>query len=128
MIFEHFALNVSEPLEMADWFVEHCQSKIVSRMEEPPHMTFLADKSGRVFLELYKSTRDPVPDYTQQHPIRTHLAFEVGDPLAERARLEQAGCTFFEEVRKDDGSLLIMMRNPWGVPIQLCKRGTPFAV
>lgn len=128
MIFEHFAINVSEPHKMADWFVEHCQLKIVSRMAESPYMTFLADETDRVIMELYNNPADEVPDYPNQHPVRVHIAFEVKDPEADRTRLEEVGCTYFETVTKDDGTLLIMMRNPWGVPIQLCKRGTPFKV
>ena len=30
-----------------------------------------------------------------------------------------------EEVRLDDGSLLIMMRDPWGLALQLCRRAKP---
>jgi hypothetical protein len=30
-----------------------------------------------------------------------------------------------DEVRLKDGSHLVMMRDPWGLAIQLCKRGQP---
>jgi hypothetical protein len=45
------------------------------------------------------------------------------DPDADRKRLEAAGATFFEEIRLPDGTFVIMLRDPWGVPLQLCKRG-----
>ena len=35
-----------------------------------------------------------------------------------------AGAVVVDEVRLDDGSHLIMMRDPWGLALQLCKRGT----
>jgi hypothetical protein len=44
----------------------------------------------------------------------------------ERARLERAGATLFLEEPQPDGSMLIMMRDPWGVPLQLCQRTNPF--
>ena len=40
-------------------------------------------------------------------------------------RLEAAGAKYFEEVKLPDGSHLITLRDPWGVPIQLCRRGRP---
>ena len=43
-----------------------------------------------------------------------------------RPRLERAGATLFLEEPQPDGSILIMMRDPWGVPLQLCQRTNPF--
>jgi len=43
MILEHFALNVSEPHKMKDWYVKHLDLSVVSEMTEPPNMIFLAD-------------------------------------------------------------------------------------
>jgi 3-hydroxyacyl-CoA dehydrogenase len=48
------------------------------------------------------------------------------DARAERARLENAGAQLFLEEPQPDGSLLIMLRDPWGVPLQLCQRTQPF--
>jgi hypothetical protein len=40
--------------------------------------------------------------------------------------LEKAGARLFLEEPLPDGSRLIMMRDPWGVPLQLCQRAKPF--
>ena len=56
------------------------------------------------------------------HPMRFHLAFAAGDPDAARAALVAAGATFVEEQALADGSRLLMLRDPWGLPLQLCKR------
>jgi hypothetical protein len=53
-----------------------------------------------------------------------HVALVATDARAERARLERAGATLFLEDPQPDGSLLIMLRDPWGVPLQLCQRTT----
>jgi hypothetical protein len=45
------------------------------------------------------------------------------NPVEKRAELETVGATFAEEVHIKDGSHLVMMRDPWGLAIQLCKRG-----
>jgi hypothetical protein len=55
-----------------------------------------------------------------------HLAFAVADAQAERTRLLLAGATLGVEEPLPDGSLLIMLRDPWGVPVQLCQRTSPF--
>jgi hypothetical protein len=54
-----------------------------------------------------------------------HVAVVARDARTERARLEAAGATLFLEDPQPDGSLLIMLRDPWGVPLQLCQRASP---
>jgi glyoxylase I family protein len=126
MIFEHFALNVPDVRAAAAWYVEHLGLKILRARPDGPCTHFLGDSTGRVFLELYTNLTDPVPDYAAQHPLRMHMAFTVADAKAEQIRLQQAGATVAVEEPQPDGSLLIMMRDPWGVPVQLCQRAQPF--
>lgn len=125
MIFEHFALNVSEPTSMAAWYVTHLHMRIVNRMERAPYTHFLADQSGRVIMEIYSNRSAVIPEYATQHPLCFHFAFAVTDAEAEKTRLLQAGATHFEDVRLDDGSYLVMLRDPWGIPLQICERANP---
>jgi hypothetical protein len=67
-----------------------------------------------------------MPDYPGSHPLNFHFAVYTRDAKAERQRLERAGASTFLEDALPDGSLLIMMRDPWGVPLQLCQRAKPF--
>ena len=53
MKIEHVALNVSDPIDMARWYVEHLGMVIKRRVTESPWAHFLADESGTVMLELY---------------------------------------------------------------------------
>ena len=122
---EHIACNVSDPAGMAAWYVEHLGMQIVRRIAVSPHIHFLADASGRVVIEIYSNTADPVPDYASMHPLRFHLAFATDDPDAARKALVAAGASFVEEQVLPDGSRLLMLRDPWGLPLQLCKRTTP---
>ena len=122
---EHVACNVSDPTAMAAWYVEHLGMQVVRKISAAPYIHFLADASGRAVIELYSNTVDPVPDYAAMHPIRFHLAFAADDPDAARAALLGAGATFVEEQALADGSRLLMLRDPWGLPLQLCKRTTP---
>lgn len=126
MRFEHFALNVPDTRAAAAWYVQHLGLTVARSRPEAPYTTFLGDDTGRVFIELYTNPKDPVPDYAAQHPLRLHFAFAVKDAVAERTRLVQAGATLAMEEPQPDGSLLIMLRDPWGVPVQLCQRTRPF--
>jgi catechol 2,3-dioxygenase-like lactoylglutathione lyase family enzyme len=126
MKFEHFALNVPEARATAAWYVQHLGLTILRAKTEAPYTHFLADETGRVFLELYSNPVDAFPSYASQHALRLHFAFAVTDARAERRRLEQAGATGAVEEVLPDGSLLIMLRDPWGICVQLCQRARPF--
>jgi glyoxylase I family protein len=122
---EHFACNVSEPVAMAAWYVEHLGMRIVRGTTTPPHIHFLADANDRVVIEIYSNPADPIPDYASMHPLRFHLAFVADDPDGIRTALVAAGATFVDEQTLADGSRLVMLRDPWGLPLQLCRRATP---
>jgi catechol 2,3-dioxygenase-like lactoylglutathione lyase family enzyme len=126
MKFEHFALNVPDVRAMSRWYVEHLGLRVVLNREEAPYMTFLADDTGRVIMEIYTNPAAVIPDYAAAHPLCFHIAFVADDPRATQRKLEQVGASLFLEENLPDGSRLIMMRDPWGVPLQLCKRIKPF--
>jgi catechol 2,3-dioxygenase-like lactoylglutathione lyase family enzyme len=122
---EHVACNVSSPAAMAAWYVEHLGMRIVRQMSAAPYIHFLADAAGRTVLEIYSNAADPVPDYPNMHPLRFHIAFATADPDGTRAALVAAGATAVDDQTTADGSRLIMLRDPWGLPLQLCKRTMP---
>lgn len=125
MKLEHFALNVEAPLAMAEWYVAHLGLEVVKQVKEPPYMTFLADDSGRIMIEIYQNPADEVPPYRDMDPLLVHLAFVSENPDEDCERLQQAGANLITDLKLEDGSHLIMMRDPWGLALQLCKRGTP---
>ena len=59
------------------------------------------------------------------HPLRLHIAFATADPDGARTALVAAGASLVEETKRDDGTRLIMLRDPWGLALQLCKRPEP---
>ena len=126
MKFEHFALNVPDARAQAKWYVENLGFTIARKRDDAPFTHFLADETGRIVVELYTNPKAAIPDYSARHPLIFHLAVVAADATAERTRLERAGATLFLEEPQPDGSLLIMLRDPWHVPLQLCQRTTPF--
>ncbi len=126
MRIEHVAMNLPEPVRAAQWYVEHLGMKIVRDLSDTNQCYFLADSSGQTVLEIYRNPAGLVPDYPNQSHLTLHLAFVSADPTADAERLQQAGASFVEAIGPNDsGDHLIMLRDPWGVPIQLAKRGQP---
>jgi len=125
MKIEHFAINVADPVAMANWYVSHMGLVIVRKSDGNTLTHFLGDDSGQVMVEIYNNPPDQVPDYASMNPLLLHLAFVCNNPEQKRSELEAVGASFAEEVRIKDGSHLVMMRDPWGLAIQLCKRGVP---
>ncbi|MEX1063503.1 MAG: VOC family protein [Balneolaceae bacterium] len=125
MKIEHFAFNVEDPRGMADWCVEHLGLRIVRQKKEAPYLTFLADSSGRVMIEIYRDPADQVPDYNSMDPLIVHLAFVSEDCETDKNRLLKEGASLVAEDKLEDGSHMVMLRDPWGFPIQLWKRAAP---
>ena len=126
MKFEHFALNVADPRTMAAWYAAHLGFQILKANTTGSLAHFLGDDTGRVFFEIYHNPAAPVPDYAAQPPLVFHFAFASTDAKAARATLVTAGATLLTEETLADGSVLVMLRDPWGVALQLCQRAVPF--
>ena len=124
MKLEHVALNVADPVAVAAWYCTHLGMSVARHIPQPAQTHFLHDGAGSI-VEIYRNPPDQVPDYAKMDPLIVHLAFSSKDAQADRARLEAAGATFVTEVLPPDGSRLVMLRDPWGLALQICQRATP---
>ena len=126
MKIEHLALNVPDPLITARWYVEHLGFVVKRRVMEAPWAHFLADDSGTVMLEIYGNQDAQVLDFPATQPAALHLALTSSDLPADVARLTKAGASIVADVHSmPNGDTFAMLRDPWGVPLQLVKRQTP---
>ncbi len=126
MRIEHFALQVPDPVAMAEWYVKHLGCSVARAGGEPSHGRFLMDASGSVMFEVYRNPKVAVPDYSQIDPLLVHLAFVADDAVADRDRLVRAGARVVEDLNTSPaGDQLLMLRDPWNVPLQLVKRASP---
>jgi catechol 2,3-dioxygenase-like lactoylglutathione lyase family enzyme len=126
MNLEHVGLNVIAPAEAAEWYGKNLGMKVARKFGPPAFGHFLADACGQMMIEFYHNTKAPVPDYRAMNPLALHIAFQVDDMLAARDRLLKAGATPEGEIGlNDDGDQLAMLRDPWGLAIQLVKRSNP---
>ena len=126
MKIEHLAFNVTDPLNMARWYVEHLGLKVKRRTVEAPFAHFLVDDSGTVMLEIYVNPDAPRLDFPTVQPPALHLAFLSSDLTADVKRLVAAGASIVADVHTlPTGDTFAMLRDPWGLPLQLVRRLSP---
>ena len=126
MKLEHLALNVPDPVAMAEWYCAHLGFTVKRRTEGPPFARFLCEAGGGVMLEIYHNNAVEPPDYGAMNKLTIHLAFQSDDVEADRAKLLAAGAKAEGGIDRDpNGDLITMLRDPWGVCIQIVKRTEP---
>lgn len=123
---EHVAINVPDALAMARWYVEHLGLTVKRRTVDEPWAHFMADDSDTFMFEIYTNKNVTIPDYPSGDPSNLHLAFSSDDPAADAVRLKLAGASMVGDVETmGNGDVMAMLRDPWGVPVQLIKRQSP---
>ena len=129
MKLEHVALLVADPPAMARWYEDHLGMKVVKKSDEAPGFAhFLADADGESILETYASDVHPVTDYRGVDPAVLHVAFATAAIAATRDRLIAAGATPIGEITENaGGDRFAMLRDPWGLALQLAQRVRPLA-
>lgn len=126
MKIEHIAYMVPEPLAMAKWYVQHLGLSIKRGSDKPPFGHFLADAGGAVLVELYGGPDGKVPSYDDIDPAALHLALVSPDLSADYRRLLAAGAREVEAPRTlPNGDAVCMLRDPWGLAVQLVQRAKP---
>ncbi len=123
---EHFALNVPDPKSMTNWYFENLGMKVVQRGPSPTDTCFFTDAGSHMMIEVFNNTAYPVLDMNKINHLSIHVAFMVEDVRAIRTGLIEAGAKLVEDIKKGDaGDEVLMLRDPWGVPIQFIKRSEP---
>ena len=111
---------------MGRTYVTHMKLSVTREAGAPTHQRFLSDDSGAIMIEFYRNPRVAVPDYASMDPLLLHIAFVSETPAADRDRLVQGGAKVVEDLTTaPNGDGLVMLRDPWGVALQLVKRTAP---
>jgi glyoxylase I family protein len=126
MRIEHAGIQVKDPGAMADWYVANLNFTVRRSSDVPVPVRFIADAGGQVMLEVYRNPGIDVPDYSVMDPLLLHVAFVCDDVPGTVRRLVEAGAKLISAPEiKLNGDELAMLRDPWGLAIQLCRRSSP---
>jgi len=126
MKIEHVAYQVADPAAMGEWYCAHLGFSVSRSYDEPVACRFLSDNTGKVMIEVYNNPVVDTPRYAEMDPLATHLAFVCDNLPATTERLTAAGATIAKPIELlANGDEVAMLRDPWGMAIQLCKRVEP---
>jgi catechol 2,3-dioxygenase-like lactoylglutathione lyase family enzyme len=128
MKIEHIGYMVQAPLQVVEWYCQNLGFRVIRGMQVSPFTHFLVDSDRKGVLEIYNNPAALVPDYASMDPLVFHVAFEIGgESIGDtRDRLLAAGATLYSDLAVTPaGDQLIMLRDPWGMSIQLAKRNIP---
>ena len=106
MKIEHVAFQVDDPHAVSAWWVKNLGLTVKRTYPDRPWGHFLADDGDAVMVEFYNNPKAAVPDYTG---VRQRL-------IAGGATPEGAPQT------APNGDVLAMLRDPWGLAVQLVTR------
>jgi catechol 2,3-dioxygenase-like lactoylglutathione lyase family enzyme len=126
MKIEHIAWQTEDPEKMVEWYCENLGMRVVRRGDPKAGAVFLADGLGKTVIEIYRNKSVEVPDYRKMDPLLLHIAFQVQDVAAKTVRLKKAGAVLVSGPDNlENGDTIAMIRDPWGLPLQLVKRAEP---
>ncbi|MBI5722431.1 MAG: VOC family protein [Planctomycetes bacterium] len=125
MRIEHLALNVADPAGMADWYCRNLGLKIARSGDGEIPVRFIRCDGG-MMLEFYRNNQTEKFDLPAVAPAALHLAFEADDVAGKAAAIVKAGAAMQSDVQTTaDGDIVAMLRDPWGLPVQIVRRAKP---
>jgi glyoxylase I family protein len=123
---EHFAMNVADSRAKAKWYTDNLGMVVVRDGKAPTYGMFVGDAGKHMMYELYQQTQYPAVDFNTISHMSIHVAFMVDDVQTAKDALIKAGAKLVDDVTKTPaGDFVLMLRDPWGQPIQFVKRATP---
>ena len=123
---EHFAINVVDSREISKWFAKNLGMIVLRDGKAPAYGMFIADAGKNMMFELYQNKDFPMVNFDSVSYQTFHVAFVVHDIQIVKDALVAAGAKVAEDMKKTlSGDDVLMLRNPWGLPIQFVKRVNP---
>ena len=122
---EHIEFNVPDTHAKAKWYVDNLGMKVVRDAGAPTFNMFISDPGKNMMVELNQNKDFPMIDFKTISHQAIHLAFMVKDIDVVKKDLMKAGATFVVEETTPAGDKVLMLRDPWGQPIQFIKRANP---
>jgi hypothetical protein len=124
MKIEHIGICVSAPIQMGKWYRDNLGFQILRTSgTDTEGVVFLLDSEGKTVLEFGRLSEIPPLDVRSFLPVQLHIAVECAEPIREAKRLVAAGAELVgESPRNAYQGEKILVRDPWGMTIQLLNR------
>ncbi|MCX6135381.1 MAG: VOC family protein [Ignavibacteriales bacterium] len=123
---EHVAFNVPDPVAAVKWYTDNLGMKVMRQGGAPTFTSFIADSNGHMMMELFHNAEYPLLEPAKISHMSIHLAFMVPDIGVIKTKLLAARATLTEDITKTpSGDQVLMLRDPWGLPIQFVQRVKP---
>ena len=119
--FEHLAINVENPREVADWYVKYVGLEILSASKK---MIFVRDPGNHFMLELYHKP-DAKGSFSSLNNSAGHVAFGVDDADTLSKAMVGGGAKILGTKTNPAGDTVINMTDPWGNNLQVIHRVKP---
>lgn len=119
--FEHIAINVENPQEVADWYVKNMGLTIISASKK---MIFVGDAGHNCMLELYKKP-DVKGSYAKLSHAASHVAFATDDADGLAKKLAANGAKILKQFTNPVGDTVYNLSDPWGNNLQVIHRVKP---
>ncbi len=119
--FEHLAINVDNPKEVADWYVKYVGLEILSASKK---MIFVRDPGNHFMLELYHKPAAK-GSFSSLNHAAGHVAFAVDDAEALAKAMEKGGAKIVGTKTNPVGDTVINVTDPWGNTLQIIHRVKP---
>ena len=118
MKLEHFAVDVPDAPAFVKWWCDNLGFRVSA-----VGPGFILDDTGVMGIEVYRTGETPAaPDYKAMNAMTFHIALVSEDVQADVDRLVKAGATLEQLKVENPAFHMALLRDPWGVTIQLCKR------
>jgi glyoxylase I family protein len=123
---EHCAINVVDSRMEATWYTDNLGFIVLREGSAPGYGMFIADAEKNMMYEFYQNKNIPVLQFDTISYQSFHIAFMVKDIKQVKETLIAAGAKMAEEEKQTpSGDTVMMLRDPWGLPIQFVKRVNP---
>lgn len=124
--FEHIAFNRNDSRAVADWYVNNLGMVVQHESGEPDYGRFVADAGKNLMFELYQKKEVPVIDFDKIDVLSIHIAFTAKDLNKVKVKLVGARAKVAKDIYKSSaGDSILILRDPWGLPLQFIQRAVP---
>ncbi len=121
--FEHIAFLLPNPGKAVEWYCSNLDMKIVNKGKGS---IFVTDSARNIMLEFLINNEVKPLNFRKINVLSLHIAFHTKNAEMLKKKLIGNDATVESDLTTtDSGDKIMILRDPWGIPIQLVERKNP---